>query len=190
MTRRLQVAELARDPGPCALRRPRPRRTAPSLLNHALMPASVLIIADRIDIATMIARCLSGVGLRPLVANDMRHAGSILQRESPEAVVLDLATPGHCDAVMQWLRRDPVRAAMAVIQVSAIARHGGAPRGEIRANVVVPKPFTPRQIVDAVRTALVRRVARQHVAAPAVRALPPAAATPPGMRGSDPLVGG
>jgi hypothetical protein len=44
--------------------------------------------------------------------------------------------------------------------VSALARHGGAPRGEIRADLVVPKPFSPRQIADAVRTALVRRAAR------------------------------
>jgi DNA-binding response OmpR family regulator len=105
---------------------------------------SVLVIADRIEIATMIARCLTGIGLRPLVANDMRHAGAPA-RETPAAVVLDLATPGHCDAVMHWLRRDASRAAMMVVQVSALARNGGAPRGELRADVLVPKPFTPRQ---------------------------------------------
>lgn len=153
------------------------RASAPSLLYRLVMPASVLIIADRSDIAALIARYLTGIGLRPLIANEVRHAGLILQRETPGAVVLDLVTPGHCDAVMQWLRRDPSRAAMAVVQVSALARNGGAPRGEFRADVVVPKPFTPRQLVDAVRTALVRRVARQRVA-PAVAARPavPAAA--------------
>lgn len=130
------------------------------------MPATVLVIADRIDIATMIARSLTGIGLRPLVANDVRHAGLILQRETPDVVVLDLAMPGHCDAVMQWLRRDAARAAMAVVQVSALARNGGVPRGELRADVLVPKPFTPRQIVDAARTALARRSARQRVALP------------------------
>jgi DNA-binding response OmpR family regulator len=135
------------------------------------MPATVLVIADRIDIATLIGRCLTGIGLRPLVASDVRHAGVILQRETPDAVVLDLATPGHCDAVMQWLRRDAARAAMAVVQVSALVRNGAAPRGELRADVLVPKPFTPRQIVDATRTALARRAARQRVVAPAAAAI-------------------
>jgi DNA-binding response OmpR family regulator len=132
------------------------------------MPASVLIIADRVDIASFIARCLTGIGIRPLVANDVRHAGVLLERETPEAVVLDLATPGHCDAVMQWLRRDPSRAGLAVIQVSALARNGGAPRGEMRADVVVAKPFTPRQIVDGVRSALARGMARKRVVRPVV----------------------
>lgn len=135
------------------------------------MADSVLVIADRIEIATLIARCLIGIGLRPLVANDVRHAGLLLERETPAAVVLDLATPGHCDAVMHWLRRDASRGAMTVVQVSALARNGGAPRGELRADVLVPKPFTPRQIVDAVRSALARRAARQRiVTAPARRA--------------------
>jgi len=89
-----------------------------------------------------------------------------LARETPAAVVLDLATPGHSDAVMHWLRRDASRAGMMVVQVSALARHGGAPRGELRADVLVPKPFTPRQIVDGVRTALARRAARQRLARP------------------------
>jgi hypothetical protein len=72
---------------------------------------------------------------------------------------------------MQWLRRDAARAAMAVVQVSALVRNGAAPRGELRADVLVPKPFTPRQIVDATRTALARRAARQRVVAPAAAAI-------------------
>ncbi len=147
------------------------------------MPATVLVIADRLDIATLIGRCLTGVGIRSLIASDVRHAGCLLQRESPDAVILDLAAPGHGDAVMQWLRRDPARAAMAVVQVSALARHGAAPRGEVRADVRVPKPFTPRQIADAVRTALARRAVRERIGVP-----PAAAATVvPGARPAAPL---
>jgi hypothetical protein len=70
--------------------------------------------------------------------------------------------------VMQWLRRDPARRAIAVVQVTALARHGGAPRGETRADVIVPKPFTPRQMVEAVRSAVGRQMARRHVVAMAV----------------------
>ena len=151
--------------------------TAPPLLSSLVMPPSVLIIADRADIATLVARCLVSIGVRPLVASDVRQAGLILQRETPDAVVLDLAVPGHYDATMQWLRRDSTRAAMAVVRVSALVRHGGAPRGEVRADVCVPKPFTSRQIVDGVRTALVRRGARQRVATPVAVVRPPAAAS-------------
>lgn len=161
-----QLPERASDRRPKARRRPPPRRRGAVLALDGRVAESVLVIADRIDIATLIARCLTGIGLRPLVATDVRHAGLLLQRETPAAVVLDLAMPGHCDAVMHWLRRDASRASMLVVQVSALARHGGAPRGEMRADVLVPKPFSPRQIVDGVRTALARRAARQRLVAP------------------------
>jgi DNA-binding response OmpR family regulator len=154
---------------------------ASPLLHTLAMPASILILADRTDIATFIARCLAGTGHRPLVAGDVRQAALILQRETPDVVVLDLAVPGHCDAAMQWLKRDPARAAIAIVRVSTLVRNGGAPRGEIRADVCVPKPFTPRQIVDGVRTALARRGARQRFTAPVAPAavLRPAVSPPP-----------
>jgi len=136
------------------------------------MPATVLIIADRLDIATLIARPLVGTGVRALIANDVRHAGLILQRETCDAVVLDLALPGHCESVMQWLKRDPACARVGIVRVSALARNGGVPRGETRADICVPKPFTPRQIADAVRTVLVRRTARQQFDATAAAPAP------------------
>src|SRR5262245_53598099 len=101
-----------------------PAWAAPSLLSTVAMPATVLVIADHLDIGTLISRSLAGTGVRTLVASDVRQAGLILQREVCDVVVLDLAVPGHCDGVMQWLRRDPARATMATVRVSALARHG------------------------------------------------------------------
>ena len=57
------------------------------------------------------------------------------------------------------------------VRVSALVRNGGAARGDFRADVCVPKPFTPRQIVDAVRTVLARRGARQRIAVPAAHVI-------------------
>lgn len=147
------------------------------------MPASVLVIADRPDFAALIGRCLGGIGVRALVAHDVRHAAHVLQREKPDAVVLDLALPTDYDAVVQWLRRDPARAGMMIVRVSAVARSGGVPRGEVRADVLVPKPFTPRQMADAVRSALARNAARQRFAPPVMVARPAAAPAPtPALR--------
>jgi DNA-binding response OmpR family regulator len=129
------------------------------------MPATVLVIADQLDISAFISRCLAGTGVRTLIATDVRHAGLLLQRERCDVAVLDLAAPGHCDAVMQWLKREPARAGMAIVRVSSLARHGGTPRGEVRPDLVVAKPFSPRQIADAIRTALLRRAARLNVRA-------------------------
>lgn len=142
------------------------------------MPASVLVIADRPDFATLIGRCLGSIGVRALVALDVRHAAHVLQREKPDAVVLDLALPNDYDTVVQWLRRDPGRAGMMIVRVSAAARNGGVPRGEVRADVLVPKPFAPRQMADAVRTALARKAARQRFAPIAAVARPAPAADP------------
>lgn len=127
------------------------------------MPGSVLIIADQPEIGSHVAHCLTGIGCRALVATDVRHAGVILQRETPDAVILDLAMPGHCESVMQWLRRDPQRASMAIVRVSARTRQSPSARNELGVEIHVPKPFAPRQIVDAVRTALTRRAARQRL---------------------------
>src|SRR5262245_43202015 len=115
------------------------------------MPATVLVIADRADIATMIARYLASAGVRPLVANDVRHAGLLLRRETADAVVVDLATPGHAEGVVQWLRRDPVRAGMAIVRVNPKLRHADAVRAPSGTEILLPKPFTPRQVVDGVR---------------------------------------
>lgn len=147
------------------------------MLFPAAMPASVLVIADRPDFATLVGRCLGSIGVRALVAHDVRHAAHLLlQREKPDAVVLDLALPDDYDAVVQWLRRDPARAGMMIVRVSAVARNGGVPRGEVRADVVVPKPFAPRQMADAVRTALARKAARQRFTPFAAAARPAPAA--------------
>jgi DNA-binding response OmpR family regulator len=126
------------------------------------MPAAVLVLADRPDFANLIGRCLAGIGVRALVAADVRHAGLLLEREPAAVAVLDLALPSSYDAATRWLRRDPARASMLVVRVSALARNGCIPRGETRADLYVPKPFTPRQIVDVVRTALARQAARQR----------------------------
>jgi DNA-binding response OmpR family regulator len=135
------------------------------------MPAAVLVIADHTEIATLIARYLASAGLQPLVANDVRHAGLLLQRATPDAVVLDLAAPGHADGVVQWLRRDPARAGMAIVRVNPKLRHADAVRTASGTEIQLPKPFTPRQVVDGVRGALARRAARQRLfAAPPRRA--------------------
>jgi DNA-binding response OmpR family regulator len=139
------------------------------------MPASVLIMADRPDIATLIGRALAAIGVRTVIANDLRHGGLILARETPAVAVIDLAIPGHYDAAVHWLRRDPTRAGMSLVRVSALVRSGGVPRSEVRPDMLVPKPFTPRQIVDAVRTVLARRAMRQRVPAAALAPRPPAA---------------
>jgi DNA-binding response OmpR family regulator len=131
------------------------------------VPASILVIADSVDIASLIARYLASAGHRPQVANDVRHAGLLLQRETPDAIVLDLATPGHPEGVVQWIRRDPARAGVAIVRVNARLRHTGTGRVESPGEIQVPKPFTPKQIADGVRTALTRRAARLQLIATA-----------------------
>jgi DNA-binding response OmpR family regulator len=138
---------------------------------RGVVPATVLVIADHRDIATLIANYLASAGLRPLLANDVRHAGLLLQREPADAVVLDLATPGHAESVVQWLRREPSRAGMAIVRVNPKLRHADAARAAAGNEVQLPKPFTPKQVVDGVRSALARRAARLRVFAPAVQRL-------------------
>jgi DNA-binding response OmpR family regulator len=165
MAFRSQRRDRAAPASSAAPRRTVTSATAPTLLSSPRVPASVLVIADRKEIASLIARCVAGIGHRPIIAHDVRHAALLLEREPADAVVLDLATPGHSESVVQWLRRDPARAGMAIVRVSARTRQAAAPRAEIATEVHVPKPFTTRQIADAVRTVLLRRTARQRMTA-------------------------
>jgi len=73
------------------------------------MSESVLVVDDDRSVARMLARTLSAEGYRTATAEDGGTALALVERDAPDAVVLDLVMPGMDGlAVARRLRRKGV----------------------------------------------------------------------------------
>jgi DNA-binding response OmpR family regulator len=106
----------------------------------ATQPDTVMVVEDEAAISEMVAAALEDEGYRVLTARDGRDALRLVQREPPNAIVLDLRLP-NVDGwqVIRWCRAHPAATAIPIIVVSA-ARD--APQdADIEPLVFVEKPF-------------------------------------------------
>jgi len=79
------------------------------------MSESVLVVDDDRSVARMLARTLSAEGYRTATAEDGGTALALVERDAPDAVVLDLVMPGMDGlAVARRLRRNTLHAPASV----------------------------------------------------------------------------
>ena len=137
------------------------------------MHPTILVVDDCADIARIIARYLESAAYRTIVAASGSEARTILERTTPDCIVLDLMMPGMSGAeLLHGLRSDEATKDIPVILVSArVGYHGTHFRSEVDADYSVGKPFTRQQIVQAVRTVLARKAGLELAPLPAP--LPP-----------------
>jgi two-component system, OmpR family, response regulator MprA len=120
------------------------------------MSESVLVVDDDRSVARMLARTLSAEGYRTATAGDGGTALALVERDAPDAVVLDLVMPGMDGlAVARRLRRKGVGTPILMLTArDAIAdRVAGLDAG---ADDYLVKPFAAEELVARVR-ALLRR---------------------------------
>jgi two-component system, sensor histidine kinase and response regulator len=86
----------------------------------ATQPDTVMVVEDEAAISDMIASALADEGYRVLAARDGRDALRLVQRDPPNAIVLDLRLP-NVDGwqVVRWCRAHPAATAIPIIVVSA-----------------------------------------------------------------------
>jgi DNA-binding response OmpR family regulator len=106
----------------------------------ATEPDTVMVVEDEAAISDVVATALEDEGYRVLTARDGRDALQLVQRETPDAIVLDLMLP-NVDGrqVVKWCRAHPATAAIPIIVVSAA--YDALEDGDIRSLVFVGKPF-------------------------------------------------
>ena len=117
--------------------------------------STVLVVDDEPIVRDVVVRYLEREGYRTLEAGDGGGARELLERQSPDLVVLDVMLPGIDGLELcRWIRD---RSAMPVILLTARGEEADRIVGlELGADDYVTKPFSPRELVARVRAVLRR----------------------------------
>ncbi len=120
--------------------------------------ATVLVVDDEPIVREVVVRYLERDGHTTLEAGDGDLARAVLERETPDIVVLDVMLPGMDGLELcRWIRS---RSELPVILLTARGEEADRIVGlELGADDYVTKPFSPRELAARVRTVL-RRVVR------------------------------
>ena len=117
--------------------------------------ATVLVVDDEPIVREVVVRYLEREGYTTLEADDGDDARDLLERESPDLVVLDVMLP-RTDGLelCRWIR---ARSELPVIMLTARGEEADRIVGlELGADDYVTKPFSPRELAARVRTVLRR----------------------------------
>ncbi|MBI3974090.1 MAG: response regulator [Chloroflexi bacterium] len=143
-----------------------PARGAADAAPAAHTAASVLVVEDDAGLAEILALYLQLAGYRVRTARDGLEALYALERERPDAVVLDLDLPRVSGfRLMQLLRRDPSTAMLPVLVVTALSFQEAREVVKAGADDFCTKPCAPETVVTRVDDLLARIANRTPVAA-------------------------
>jgi DNA-binding response OmpR family regulator len=116
---------------------------------------TVLVVDDEPIVREVVVRYLEREGYATLEADDGDRARELLERETPDLVVLDVMLPGTDGLELcRWIRS---RSELPVILLTARGEEADRIVGlELGADDYVTKPFSPRELAARVRTVLRR----------------------------------
>ena len=129
----------------------------------------ILVIEDEPSLAEVVSLYLKRAGYLVQIANDGKQAMSILEKQIPDFVIMDIMLP-EVDglSLTSWLRdRSNVPIIMVTARREEVDRIAGL---EMGADDYVVKPFSPQELVSRVR-AVFRRIGRDQPEAESDRPL-------------------
>ena len=110
------------------------------------MRPKVLLVDDDDDLRSLLTDELRRAGADVLACDEGRKALELMQAWPPAVVLLDLSMAGMDGAAFRReQRRDPVLDRIPVILIT------GQPDPAVRADLILQKPFSPAQLLWAVR---------------------------------------
>jgi DNA-binding response OmpR family regulator len=117
--------------------------------------ATVLVVDDEPIVREVVVRYLQREGHTTLEADHGERARTLLERQSPDLVVLDVMLPGVDGLELcRWIRS---RSELPVIMLTARGEEADRIIGlELGADDYVTKPFSPRELAARVRSVLRR----------------------------------
>ena len=123
------------------------------------MPANqktIIVVEDEQDAAEMFAEMMRVSGYRVLKASGSNPAMSLIDKEQPAAVILDIMMPDVSGLeVLHFMRREPKLAKIPVVVVSAKSMPADIKTGlEAGAAVYLTKPVGYLDLKDAVEKVL------------------------------------
>lgn len=123
----------------------------------------ILVVEDEPSLSEVVSLYLKRAGYQVQIASDGRQAMSILEKQIPDFVILDLMLP-EVDglSITRWLRDcSNVPIIMVTSRREEIDRISGL---EMGADDYMVKPFSPQELVSRVR-AVLRRTGREQAGA-------------------------
>lgn len=146
--------------------------TEPEITADAYRPHRVLVVDDTEDVRQLARMALSASGFEVYDTADGTGAVSMAQELRPDCVVLDVSMPGMSGVqVCRALRSDPRTAGCTILMLTGnTAAEQKIEAFRVGADDYIIKPFSPRDLVGRVRSAL--RVGHtDHPVGPATRPL-------------------
>ncbi len=121
-----------------------------------ILRPSILVVEDDTDTATLVKFSLGKEGFEVLQASDGKSALDLARLRLPTTILLDLMLPEFNGwQVLSALKADPWTSATPVIILTAKVEVNDRVRGlEAGAQDYIQKPFSPRELVARVKTAL------------------------------------
>jgi len=119
-------------------------------------PRTILVVDDDLGIRQLCRANLEGSGLRVIEASDGTEALEQVQRDPPDAILLDIMMPGVSGwEVAGTLLEDRATDEMPIIFISALTSPRDRLRGlELGAVEYIPKPFDPGALASTVNEIL------------------------------------
>jgi len=118
-------------------------------------PRTVLVVDDEATVRDVVGQYLTRDGFRVVSTGDGREVSELVERESPDLVVLDVMLPGI--GGLELCRAIHARWPIPVILLTARSQETDRIVGlELGADDYVTKPFSPRELVARVRAVLRR----------------------------------
>jgi CheY-like chemotaxis protein len=113
----------------------------------------VLVIDDEMAIVDVIRKVLEWNGYEVVAATDGSRGYAAAQRQSPDAIVLDLMMPMMDGfAVLEALRADERTAGVPVLVLTAVLSDAVEERCiSLGASSYLRKPFEPNQLLEALQ---------------------------------------
>ena len=121
------------------------------------MQPKILIIEDETDINHLLAEILAAEGCQTLSAFSGTEALLLLDRESPDLILLDLMLPGLSGEILLGIMREERHLSIPVLILSAKgALHDKVSLLKTGADDYITKPFEPEEVAARVHAALRR----------------------------------
>ena len=121
----------------------------------ATRASTILVVDDEPDIGLILRIWLESAGCEVLEANTGETALSILARERPDLVILDLRMPDMEGwALLDEIRSDPLTEETPVVISSAASGRAAARRAAEQGCSYVTKPFDPAKLLRAIEMGL------------------------------------
>ena len=120
------------------------------------MPFKVLVVDDESYMHRLLQHHLERAGYQMLNANNGREALELAGRETPDLIVMDVMM-AEMDGLsaLRLLKKTEATKAIPVIMITASAHHITRQEAEQSgAALFLTKPFSPTQLLQAVRTLL------------------------------------